>query len=81
MKIPMEIRRSRPWSLAERAAQKVFMPAPVNVRFRQTPIVVFDDIRVWNMLAIWHDLRWPKLDPTSFGHWSGTGICEVRVET
>jgi len=49
-----------------------------TVEFRQTPIVVFDDIRVWNMLAIWHKLTWPKLDITSFGHWSGTGICELR---
>jgi predicted O-methyltransferase YrrM len=49
-----------------------------TIEFRQTPIVVFDDIRVWNMLAIWHELTWPKLDITSFGHWSGTGICELR---
>ncbi len=50
-----------------------------GVNFRSNPIVVFDDIRVWNMLAVWHDLRWPKLDLTSFGHWSGTGICELLV--
>jgi predicted O-methyltransferase YrrM len=49
-----------------------------TVEFRQTPIVVFDDIRVWNMLAIWHELTWPKLDITSFGHWSGTGISELQ---
>src|SRR5215470_12021486 len=28
----MEIRSSRPWSLAQRAARKVFMPAPVQAR-------------------------------------------------
>ncbi len=50
-----------------------------SVEFQRTPIVVFDDIRLWNMLAIWHELRWPKLDLTSFGHWSGTGICELQV--
>lgn len=42
----------------------------------RAPIVVFDDIRLWNMLRIWHDLERPKLDATSFGHWSGTGIVD-----
>ncbi len=40
------------------------------------PIVVFDDIRVWGMLAFWRDIDRPKLDLTSFGHWSGTGIVD-----
>ena len=48
-----------------------------QLKFSRPPIVVFDDIRVWNMLRIWSELRWPKLDLTSFGHWSGTGICEL----
>jgi predicted O-methyltransferase YrrM len=51
-----------------------------TIEFRKTPIVVFDDIRVWNMLAIWYELTWPKLDITSFGHWSGTGICELQPD-
>lgn len=40
------------------------------------PILVFDDIRAWNMLAIWREIRMPKLDLTSFGHWSGTGLVD-----
>ena len=39
-------------------------------------LIVFDDIRVWNMLSIWRGIKRPKLDLTSFGHWSGTGIVE-----
>ena len=38
-------------------------------------LLVFDDIRLWNMLGPWADLALPKLDMTSFGHWSGTGFC------
>lgn len=38
-------------------------------------LLMFDDIRLWNMLRVWADLPLPKLDLTSFGHWSGTGIC------
>lgn len=43
---------------------------------RRDPIVIFDDIRVWNMLEIWREVRRPKLDITSFGHWSGTGLVD-----
>lgn len=37
------------------------------------PIVMFDDIREWKMLRIWNDITAPKLDITSFGHWTGSG--------
>lgn len=47
---------------------------PLN--YRKSPIVMFDDIRVWNMLRIWRELDLPKLDLTSFGHWSGTGLVD-----
>lgn len=46
------------------------------LRFRNAPIVMFDDIRLWNMLKIWRQLDRPKLDLTSFGHWSGTGLVD-----
>lgn len=67
----------------------LFVDAPKNVRFeraflsnletlRMPPgaLVVFDDIRSWNMLRIWRELSRPKLDLTSFGHWTGTGLVE-----
>lgn len=40
------------------------------------PIVMFDDIRLWRMLSFWRDIDRPKLDLTSFGHWSGTGLVD-----
>jgi predicted O-methyltransferase YrrM len=43
-------------------------------QFHKAPLIVFDDVRLWNMLAIWRSVRRPKLDMTSFGHWSGTGF-------
>jgi predicted O-methyltransferase YrrM len=39
-------------------------------------VVVFDDIRVWNMLGIWREISRPKLDVTSLGHYSGTGLID-----
>ena len=46
------------------------------IPFARNPLIIFDDIRFWNMLKIWREIPLPKLDLTSFGHWSGTGICE-----
>jgi predicted O-methyltransferase YrrM len=40
----------------------------------RSAILVYDDIRVMNMLQFWRDLPLPKLDATSLGHWSGTGL-------
>jgi hypothetical protein len=37
---------------------------------------MFDDTRVLNMIEIWRRLNRPKLDLTSFGHWSGTGLVD-----
>lgn len=42
--------------------------------FDKAPWVVFDDIRGMNMLKFWRELRKPKLDISSFGHWTGTGL-------
>ena len=44
--------------------------------FRSAPLIVFDDIRLWNMRNIWNGVSRPKLDLTSFGHWSGTGLID-----
>ncbi|MFI5282558.1 MAG: methyltransferase [Candidatus Dormibacterales bacterium] len=56
-----------------------FEPAFIDLLLK-TPrnrraLLMFDDIRLWNMLRVWADLPLPKLDLTSFGHWSGTGVC------
>ncbi|MGD0904788.1 MAG: hypothetical protein ABR924_17770 [Terracidiphilus sp.] len=48
-----------------------------SLDFETQPLVVFDDIKQWNMLALWRELKWPKMDLTSLGHWCGTGLCEV----
>jgi hypothetical protein len=50
-----------------------------TVEFHKPLLVVMDDIRFWNMLAIWQEITRPKLDLTSFGHWSGTGLVEWRA--
>jgi predicted O-methyltransferase YrrM len=51
-----------------------------SVEFTGAPILVFDDIRVWNMLAFWRAVSRPKLDITSFGHWAGTGLVDWTAD-
>lgn len=57
-------------------SESIFIDHLKTVHFNDPPIVVFDDIRLWNMLAIWREISAPKLDITSFGHWSGTGLID-----
>lgn len=45
-----------------------------EVGLKPSCVSVWDDIRMWPMLAFWRGIRAPKLDLTSFGHWAGTGI-------
>lgn len=52
-----------------------------EIEFVTQPLFVFDDIRLWNMLRIWREITLPKLDLTSFGHWSGTGLVEWKRGT
>lgn len=47
-----------------------------KINFKNNVFVIMDDIRVWTMLKMWREIDFPKIDLTSFGHWSGTGIVE-----
>lgn len=47
-----------------------------GVRFARNPIVVFDDIRVMNMVNVWRGITRPKFDLTSYGHHTGTGLVD-----
>jgi predicted O-methyltransferase YrrM len=48
-----------------------------TLTFQQETFVMLDDIRVWNMLKMWREISLPKIDLTSFGHWSGTGLVSL----
>jgi predicted O-methyltransferase YrrM len=56
--------------------ERAFVRGFEEVGLAKGPIVLFDDIRVWDMLAFWQEITRPKLDLTSFGHWSGTGLVD-----
>lgn len=56
--------------------EQVFIDNFSIINFKKKPLFIFDDIRLWNMLKIWREIHRPKLDLTSFGHWSGTGLVQ-----
>lgn len=43
-------------------------------------VIVFDDIRVMHMVDTWRRIARPKMDLSSFGHWSGTGLIDWNGE-
>ena len=52
-----------------------------DIPFKKAPLLVFDDIRDWNMRAPWRNITKPKLDITSFGHWTGTGFVDWTIDS
>jgi len=62
----------------------IFEPAFLNLmaaaRFSQRARwLLLDDIRLLPMVECWRSIASPKLDLTSFGHWSGTGIVDISL--
>lgn len=51
-----------------------FMELLATASFKRTPWLVVDSIKDWNMLKAWQDIDRPKMDLTSLGHWTGTGL-------
>lgn len=76
---------SAPLMFIDGPKDKLFEPAFLsNLRrltFSKPAYLVFDDIKDWNMLGVWRGIEAPKLDITSFGHWTGTGIVEWGTVT
>lgn len=63
-------------ALKDGKQEYLFLDNFSRLQFKKKCLFMFDDIRLWNMLDIWYNLDKPKLDLTSFGHWSGTGLVE-----
>jgi len=44
---------------------------------KENKLLIYDDIGFINMIDMWKNIKSPKLDATTFGHWSGTGIVDI----
>ena len=71
-------------------AEIIFMDAPKDDNFeyemmrqfqklnnKEGKLLVLDDIKFINMIDLWRSVKSPKIDLSSFGHWSGTGIIDI----
>lgn len=56
--------------------ERAFISLFDRIKFKRKPIIMFDDIRFTVMTPIWREIKHPKLDISSFGHWSGSGLVE-----
>lgn len=54
-----------------------FLDLLTTIKFESKCLLVLDDIRFLNMISLWWSIESPKLDLTSFGHWSGTGLVDM----
>ena len=72
------------------SADVIFMDAPKDdlfeykmaekfsmLRKKTFKLLIVDDIQFVNMIDFWRSISSPKLDVSSFGHWSGTGIVDI----
>ena len=71
-------------------ADLIFMDAPKDNIFeykmaqnfkklknKNKKLLIIDDILFVNMIDFWRKIKSPKVDASSFGHWSGTGIVDI----
>lgn len=72
------------------SADLIFMDAPKDDIFEYKMIkqllklepkigklLIMDDIKFINMIDLWRSIKSPKIDLSSFGHWSGTGVVDI----
>lgn len=57
--------------------ERKFLEQFSKCRFKSGAILVVDDIKLWNMLDIWEEIKLPKIDITGLGHYTGTGLVEL----
>jgi hypothetical protein len=71
-------------------ADIIFLDAPKDDKFEYTmaekfkrldsknfKLLIVNDIQWINMIDFWRTIKSPKLDISSFGHFSGTGIVDI----
>ena len=60
--------------------EKTLLHMMRTVEFSDKPRWLFiDDIRFTNMQDLWRSIKSPKLDLSSFGHFSGTGLVDISL--
>jgi predicted O-methyltransferase YrrM len=84
-----DVRTAQAFAEVLRNAEFIFVDGPKDgvferrlldnlrmIGLRTGTLLMFDDIRLLNMVEIWDEITLPKLDLTGFGHFTGTGLVE-----
>ena len=59
--------------------ERVFLEHLASISMTTKPRwLLIDDIRFDNMYALWRRIQSPKIDLSSFGHFSGTGLVNIE---
>ena len=62
-----------------------FEPKMIELLLKLPPkkdrILIMDDIWFDCMQPLWRSIKCPKIDITSLGHWSGTGIVDLSFSS
>ncbi len=53
------------------------LPLLKRLKPKENKLLILDDIRFVNMVDLWISIQSPKLDASSLGHWSGTGMIDI----
>ncbi|MBJ7380839.1 MAG: methyltransferase [Polynucleobacter sp.] len=53
------------------------LPLLSKLEAKENKLLIMDDIRFVNMIDLWISIQSPKLDASSMGHWSGTGLVDI----
>ena len=48
-----------------------------NLKNKKNKILILDDIKFVNMINLWNSIKSPKMDISSVGHWTGTGLVDI----
>ena len=54
-----------------------FLSLLKKLKPKENKLLVLDDIRFVNMTDLWISIQSPRLDVSSLGHWSGTGLIDI----
>ena len=48
-----------------------------NLKNKKNKILILDDIKFMNMINLWNSIKSPKMDISSVGNWTGTGLVDI----
>ena len=48
-----------------------------NLKNKKNKILIMDDIKFMNMINLWNSIKSPKMDISSVGNWTGTGLVDI----